>query len=113
MRLTSPRAMCRFLGRLLSRLIELINAHAICVPKVGDFHHPLAAVYRLNVLEAVTQLLAENRLRPFFLFERVATRIVESAELADIDPAFQTLRNLNTSEDYERALMDLNRELQE
>jgi molybdopterin-guanine dinucleotide biosynthesis protein A len=88
------------------RLIDLLGAHAICVPRVGDYHHPLAAVYRLDVAEAVARLLAADRLRPYFLFETVATRIVEAAELAAVDPTFQTLRNLNTPADYEMALRD-------
>src|ERR1700676_1502303 len=29
------------------RLIDLLGDHAICVPRVGEHHHPLAAVYRL------------------------------------------------------------------
>lgn len=89
------------------RLIELLGDHAICVPKVGDYHHPLAAVYRLDVLPAVRRLLAEDRLRPVFLFDGVPTRVVEAAELADVDPTFQTLRNLNTPQDYEAALAEL------
>jgi molybdopterin-guanine dinucleotide biosynthesis protein A len=90
----------------VQRLIDLLGDDAICVPRVGGYHHPLAAVYRLEVAEAVSRLLAENRLRPFFLFEAVPTRIVEATELADVDPTFQTLRNLNTSEDYEMAVQD-------
>ena len=86
------------------RLVELLGDHAICVPRVGDYHHPLAAVYRLGVADAVARLLAEDRLRPFFLFEAVPTRVVEAAELSDVDPTFQTLRNLNTPEEYEAAL---------
>ena len=86
------------------RLVELLGDHAICVPRVGDYHHPLAAVYRLGVADAVARLLAEDRLRPFFLFEAVPTRVVAAEELADVDPAFQTLRNLNTPEEYEAAL---------
>jgi molybdopterin-guanine dinucleotide biosynthesis protein A len=89
------------------RLIELLGRHAVCVPHVDGFHHPLAAVYRLEVTEAVARLLAEDRLRPFFLFEAVSTRVVEPAELVDVDPGFQTLRNLNTPEDYEAALRQL------
>ena len=54
----------------------------------------------------VRTALAEDRLRPFFLFEAVPTRVVEPAELAGVDPTFQTLRNLNTPEDYEAALRD-------
>ena len=89
------------------RLIDLLGDHAICVPRVGDYHHPLAAVYRLEVAGAVARLLAEDRLRPFFLFEAVPTRLVGPAELADADPTFQTLRNLNTPQDYEVALREV------
>jgi molybdopterin-guanine dinucleotide biosynthesis protein A len=89
------------------RLVELLGNHRICVPRVGDFHHPLAAVYRLDVLPVVNRLLAEDRLRPVFLFDQVPTRIVEAAELADVDTTFQTLRNLNTPEDYQSALSEI------
>jgi molybdopterin-guanine dinucleotide biosynthesis protein A len=88
------------------RLIDLLGREAICVPRVGEFHHPLAAVYRVEVAETVRRLLAANRLRPVYLFEDVPTRIVEANELEDIDPQFQTLRNLNTLEDYEAAVRE-------
>jgi molybdopterin-guanine dinucleotide biosynthesis protein A len=91
----------------VQRLIDLLGDHAICVPHVDSYHHPLAAAYRLDVADAVARLLTENRLRPFFLFEAVPTRVVEAAELADVDPAFQTLRNLNTLAEYEAALREL------
>jgi molybdopterin-guanine dinucleotide biosynthesis protein A len=91
----------------IRRLVQLLDEHHICVPRVGEFHHPLAAVYRLDVLPVVNRLLAEDRLRPFFLFQQVPTRVVEAAELSDVDPTFQTLRNLNTPEDYEAALRDV------
>jgi len=89
------------------RLIDLLGEHAICVPRVADYHHPLAAVYRVEVAGAVKQLLTQDRLRPAFLFDMVPTRIVEAAELVDVDPTFQSLRNLNTPADYEEALRDL------
>ena len=60
-------------------------------------------MYRLEVAEDVERLLKEDRLRPFFLFEAVPTRVVEASELAEVDPEFQTLRNLNTPEEYEAA----------
>jgi molybdopterin-guanine dinucleotide biosynthesis protein A len=90
----------------VSRLVRLLGEYDICVPKVGEYHHPLAAVYRVRVATTVRKLLAENRLRPFFLFEAVPTRIVEASELADADPDFQSLRNLNTPEDYHAALRE-------
>lgn len=90
----------------VSRVIALLGDASICVPRVGDFHHPLAAVYRLDVLDAVQQLLHNNRLRPVFLFESVPTRVVGADELRDVDPTFQTLRNLNTPEEYQAALAE-------
>jgi molybdopterin-guanine dinucleotide biosynthesis protein A len=86
------------------RLVELFGDHAICVPHVDDYHHPLAAVYRLDVLPEVEKLLRQDRLRPVFLFQAVPTRVVNAAELRDVDPDLRTLRNLNTPEEYEAAL---------
>jgi molybdopterin-guanine dinucleotide biosynthesis protein A len=91
----------------VERLVQLLGTNRICVPRVGEFHHPLAAVYRLEVADAVRQLLRQDRLRPFFLFESVPTRVVGAPELADVDPTLQTLRNLNHPEDYEQALREL------
>jgi molybdenum cofactor guanylyltransferase len=89
------------------RMIELLGEHSICVPRVGEFHHPMAAVYRIGVRAAVDRLLNENRMRPVFLFDAVPTRVVQANELTDIDPTLQSLRNLNTPEDYQAAVRDL------
>jgi molybdopterin-guanine dinucleotide biosynthesis protein A len=94
------------LPAFVRRLIDLLGDRAICVPKVGDHYHPLAAIYRLDVLKTVDRLLDEDRLRPFFLFDTVPTRVVEAHELADVDPTFESLRNLNTPEEYDQALRD-------
>ncbi len=91
---------------LVRRMIELLGEHHICVPHVDDHYHPLTAVYRAKVLDAVRTLLAENRLRPAFLFDAVPTRIVTASELIDVDPTFASLRNVNTPEEYEQALCD-------
>jgi molybdopterin-guanine dinucleotide biosynthesis protein A len=89
------------------RLIDLLGSSAICVPHLGEYHHPLAAVYRLDVLAAVRELLTENRLRPRSLFEKVPTRVVQGSDLADADPELASLRNVNTPEDYERVVAEL------
>jgi molybdopterin-guanine dinucleotide biosynthesis protein A len=89
---------------LVRRLIDLLGDHAICVPHVEDYYHPLAAVYRLDVRDTVHRLLREDRLRPAFLFAELPTRIVQPDEIGDVDPMFQSFRNLNTPEDYEAAL---------
>ena len=40
---------------------------------------------------------------------RVPTRVIEPHELADVDPEFASLRNLNTPDEYEAALRELAR----
>uniref|UniRef100_A0A7C2JYQ4 Probable molybdenum cofactor guanylyltransferase n=1 Tax=Schlesneria paludicola TaxID=360056 RepID=A0A7C2JYQ4_9PLAN len=86
------------------RMFDLLGDSAIAVPRDGEYHHPLAAVYRPSVLTAVQQLLAEDRLRPRFLFDLVPTRDVSVDDLEDVDPERHTLMNLNRPEDYEAAL---------
>ncbi|MBI3822710.1 MAG: molybdenum cofactor guanylyltransferase [Planctomycetes bacterium] len=88
------------------RMIDLLGVHQISVPKIDGFHHPLAAVYRLDVLDIVKNLLHKNRRAVQALFDEADTRVVSAAELADVDPTFASLRNLNTLEDYEKALRD-------
>lgn len=88
---------------IVRRLIQLLGDHAICVPRAGEYYHPLAAVYRTSVLEVVEELLKENQFGPRSLLDRVSTRVADANELADVDPGLQSLRNLNTIEDYEAA----------
>lgn len=91
----------------IRRLVDLIGDLGIAIPRAGGYHHPLAALYRRPVvLPAIEELLAADRLRPVFLLDAVRTRVVEPEELRDIDPELDTLRNLNTPEDYRRALTD-------
>ncbi len=85
------------------QIIDLAAGYDVAVMEIDGFTHPLSAVYRRSTLPHVEQLLAENRLRPVFLFEAVRTRRVRPDEMT-ADPDLRTLRNLNTREDYERAL---------
>ena len=93
--------------RWITRLVDLIDGYDLVIPYVGEYYHPLAAVYRREiVLPAIDELLNAGRLRPVFLVEAVKTRVVLEAELKQVDPELQTLRNLNFPDDYERALRD-------
>jgi molybdopterin-guanine dinucleotide biosynthesis protein A len=91
----------------VQRLIDLLGDYQICVPCASGYHHPLAAVYRLEVVDNVERLLAQKRMRPAFLFDEVRTRIVDAAELTDVDADLRSLRNLNTPQEYETALREL------
>ena len=90
----------------VQRMIDLLGDHAIAVPQVDGFPHPLAAVYRLAVQPAVRELLAANRLRPAFLFDALPTVRVSADQLVVVDPQLLSLRNLNTPDEYEAVLRE-------
>jgi molybdenum cofactor guanylyltransferase len=88
------------------QMIDLARGYDIAVMEIDGFTHPLSAIYRRTTLPMVEDLLATDRLRPVFLFDAVKTRRVRPEEMT-ADPELRTLRNLNTREDYERALIDI------
>jgi molybdopterin-guanine dinucleotide biosynthesis protein A len=90
----------------VDRMITLLGDHDIAVMEIDGFPHPLSAVYRRDTLPQVESLLANERLRPAFLFDAVRTRRVRPEEMALVDRELRTLRNLNTREDYLAALSE-------
>jgi molybdopterin-guanine dinucleotide biosynthesis protein A len=91
----------------IARLAELLGDHDLAIPEIGGYYHPLAALYRKDiVLPVIESLLREDRLRPVFVVEAVKTRVVSEEEMRAVDPDLGTLQNLNHPEDYERALRD-------
>jgi len=89
----------------VQQMIDLSIGYDIAVMEIDGFTHPLSAIYRRATLPSVEDLLANDRLRPVFLFEAMNTRRVKPAEMTS-DPDLRTLRNLNTREDYEQALAE-------
>ena len=90
----------------VGRMFELVGDHDVAVPYDGEYHHPLAAVYRATVLPKIERLLAADRLRPRFLFDEVDMLEVNVEQLRSVDPELATLKNLNRPEDYEAALRE-------
>jgi molybdopterin-guanine dinucleotide biosynthesis protein A len=88
----------------VARMFELLGDHDIAVPRDGEHHHPLAAVYRTTVLARVERLLSADRLSPRFLFDEFNTHEVSVDNLRSVDPQLLTLENLNYEADYLSAL---------
>jgi len=89
----------------VGQMLDFTDGFDIAVMEIDGFAHPLSAVYCRTTLPYIEDLLAKDRLRPAFLFDAVRTRRVTAAEITS-DPDLKTLRNLNTPEDYQRALAD-------
>jgi molybdopterin-guanine dinucleotide biosynthesis protein A len=81
----------------------------VVLPEVGGYRQPLAAVYRGDLLATVEELIAAERMRPAFLFERCRVRrldgetLLKDRSLARFDPQLASVSNLNEPADYERA----------
>lgn len=88
----------------VSRMIDELADHQVAVPVEDGFHHPLAAVYRTNVLQQIAELLAADQLRPRALYDLADTNRVDVDLLKADDPTLTTLRNLNRAADYLEAI---------
>jgi molybdenum cofactor guanylyltransferase len=79
------------------------------LPVARGYPQPLAAAYRTTLAPVAGRLVAEERLRPAFLFEECAvTRLDEAALrgdpiLAALDPDLDSVVNVNEPGDYQAA----------
>jgi molybdopterin-guanine dinucleotide biosynthesis protein A len=79
------------------------------LPVARGYPQPLAAAYRTALAPAAAKLVGQQRLRPAFLFDDVTvTRLDEAALRADpvlaaLDPALDSVLNVNEPADYHAA----------
>jgi molybdopterin-guanine dinucleotide biosynthesis protein A len=86
------------------RVLAAVDDDAdVALPDALGHRQPLAAAYRTSLVPLVEDLVAAERLRPAFLFERVRVRVLGERELAPADPGLGSLRNLNEPADYDAA----------
>jgi molybdopterin-guanine dinucleotide biosynthesis protein A len=86
------------------RLIELLGDHDVAAPTDGQYDHVLAAVYRTKLADLARRLLAEERRRPLYLLDESNSLRVHVDELRSVDPNLDSLRNMNTPQDYNEVL---------
>lgn len=77
---------------------------AVVVPRVQGFHQTLCAVYRLEFAVVAEEALraGQNKIDP--LYARTQVRVLEEAELAEVDIVPSMFDNLNTPQDLERVV---------
>lgn len=89
---------------LVLGLVAYPAADAV-VPRTADGIHPLCAVYRREpALEAAREALAAGQLAIRAALEKLEVTYLEGADLALADPDGRALTNVNTPEDWLRAL---------
>jgi molybdopterin-guanine dinucleotide biosynthesis protein A len=95
-----------FVRRVVGALDQDLD---VVLPEVGGYRQPLSAAYRTALLSTVEGLIAADRMRPAFLFERSRVLqmgeadLLENGSLARLDPELTSVSNLNEPADYERA----------
>ncbi len=88
------------------RLAHLAGEADVAVPHEDGRLHPLAAVYRVSALPAIHEMLDAGTRRLGTLTERCCCRRVPGSVLREVDPGLESLRNINTPDEYDRALAD-------
>ena len=95
-----------FVRRVLRAVEDGVD---VGLPVARGYPQPLAASYRVALAPVAAKLVAEERLRPAFLFEQCALeRLDEDALRADpvlaaLDPGLDSVVNVNEPGDYQAA----------
>lgn len=87
----------------VQEIVRRLEGHEIVVPDENGFVHPLAGVYRVPLGAKAREILDAGGRRPLALIEQSHSLRVDVNELRSVDPSLDSLRNLNTMEDYEAA----------
>ncbi len=85
-------------------LTSLVGDRDAVIPQIGGRLQPLHAVYRRRCASALDAMLARGERRLSAIADAVNSRIVSEAEYRRADPDALSCFNVNTPEDYTRAL---------
>lgn len=88
----------------VKHLVAKLAGHDAIVPADDEFAHVLSGVYRTSLEDLARRLLSQDRRRPLFLVEESNSYRVHVDELRAHDPDLESLRNMNTPDDYAAVL---------
>jgi molybdopterin-guanine dinucleotide biosynthesis protein A len=89
-----------FLGRLVA---ESVGFDAV-VPRTPDGYHPLCAVYAPSAADPIQRRIRSGRLKVVDALTELRVRELGPEDIAPYDPDGTLLFNINTPDDYQRAL---------
>jgi len=99
-----PASSCEKDAALVSYLFARADGHDIVVPSWQQHLQPLHAVYRRTLQPLFEEAIAQGERRPAGVFHKVRTCTVDEAEMRALDPDGWSGFNVNTPDDYRRAL---------
>jgi molybdopterin-guanine dinucleotide biosynthesis protein A len=95
-----------YVRAVLRRLTDDLD---VVLPVVHGYPQPLAAAYRTSLAALADKLVAEDRLRPAFLFDECRVSRIDGTDLladplvAALDPELDSVVNVNEPADYQQA----------
>jgi molybdenum cofactor guanylyltransferase len=91
-------------SNVAAQLVAMLDDYDAVIPEVGGKLQPLHAAYRKRCAGALVAMAARGEARLGAIADAVKTRRVSEDELRALDPELRSLFNVNTPEDYRRAL---------
>lgn len=88
----------------VTELVHQLGDEQILIPTDGTHDYPLSGLYRTSVLKSLKSMIDDDDHRLLNLLERANTHRIETSHFQAVDPNLTSLQNINTPEDYERAL---------
>jgi molybdenum cofactor guanylyltransferase len=85
-------------------LFGMLNGYEAVIPVIGAKPQPLCAVYRRSVAPVIEMQLASGERRLARIAGALTAHRPGDLELRQIDPDLRSFLNINTPEDYDRAL---------
>lgn len=85
-------------------LVGMLEDFDAVIPEIGGMLQPMHAVYRKRCADAIATLAATGEKRMTANASAVNARRVGETELRALDPDLRSFFNVNTPEDYARAL---------
>ena len=89
-------------GRLIQLLVSRAEGVDVVIPESENGLEPLHAIYGKGCLTAMNEALLSGKSKIVACFGQLKVDVVSRREIAAIDPAFSSFRNINTPEEYFR-----------
>lgn len=89
---------------LIKYMGRVVSGYDAVVPLIGRYYQPLYAFYNRSCIDIIEKQLSLGRYRVTELYAGLKIRYISLPEILRFDPDQKTFININTWDDYQRAL---------
>ncbi len=92
---------------LIGYMETYANHYDAVVPRVDSYYQPLYAFYSKNCIEIIEKQIKLGNYKIIDFYSRINVCYISEAEIGRFDPGQKSFFNINTWEDYQKALLQL------